>query len=112
MWTWIVLKREPFVAYWQFYSRKDAKDFAQREGGQMVEVDDAIGGHTNSEGTVIWFNGNWDHPVAKGMFFDVADATAYTKDLGSGIAVELEYPDDNEPIILGVPIDFSGGRLR
>jgi hypothetical protein len=50
--------------------------------------------------------------VAEGMFFDVADATAYTKDLGSGSAVELEYPDENEPIILGVPIDFPGGRLR
>jgi|SRR5215831_791274 len=77
---WSVLKREPLVAYGGFYVEKDADDFARRKGGQVLKLDHKHGCYVIPEGCdhlgAVWFNGNWERPIAEWPSFDLADAQA------------------------------------
>ena len=96
--AWIVLLKGP-RAIGPFSSRKKARNFATCRGGIALtwyEPEGMCEGWDH-EGA-IWFNNDWNAPfVIGGPFFDCEDARSVcTQWFGaeSGIAIELERPDD------------------
>ena len=96
---WIVLTRAP-RAFGPFSSRKKAKLFAACHGGIALTWHEPEGmcEGWDHEGAV-WFNNDWNAPfVIGGPFFDCEDARsvcAHWFGAESGIAIELEWPDDD-----------------
>jgi len=99
---WIVLKRHPLMAYGEFDVEKEAQEFVHRHGGQVVELEPNLifcGYGYVRDGCdhlgAVWFNGDWAHPRAEWPFWDLAEAQQYCGDLGCGVAVPVDYPDDD-----------------
>jgi hypothetical protein len=88
------------MAYGGFYTRAAAEKFVRLHGGQVVELmskwGELVGVPDGCDDLdAVWFNEDWEHPVAHWPFWNLALAEAYRRDMGFGIAVEVEYADDD-----------------
>jgi hypothetical protein len=93
---WIVLQREPLLAYGPFCTKTDAQAFAHRNGGTAVALTSKWGcpvpdGCDDLAATVIIKH--YGQPVAYWPFHSLEQAQAYLRGVGLvGTAVSVEEP--------------------
>jgi hypothetical protein len=91
---WVVLQRNPLVAWGAFYWLAEAEDFAEYHGGRVMPL--GYVPEPSDDIQAVWFSGDWANPKVEWSSNLLAKAQEEFRDRG-GYVIAVQTQDDGEP---------------